>query len=279
MKVSRMLKADDLGDQFFESLDFIIFGRVTEEERNTYLPHIYRQSKPPQSLFFDYDLDSEAYALLPAPFGNKPDDAEIHAAKRDMVVHLRDQIRGFGLGNKNVLIDITGISQPALFYVLKLMYEDIFPQRLFFAYTEPLRYKEKNFPSSDDMFELTERFIGIKALPGFVRNTARGKSAALVLLIGFEGKRFNYVCEELEMDSAHVRVILGFPAFRPGWQYLAYGGNQSALETFQGQRYMWYAAANDPFEAYHTLGHIYDFDRDQGNDLIIAPIGTNTNSG
>ena len=274
MKVSRMLKAEDLGDKFFESLDFIIFGRVTEEERNTHLARIPRYSEPPQSLFFDYDLDSETYALLQAPFGTRPDDAEIDAARQDIVTSLRGQIRTIGLAAKNVLIDITGVSQPALFYLLKLLYEDINPRRLFLAYTEPLRYRERTLPSTDDMFDLTERLGKIKALPGFVTNTARGKSTAIALLIGFEGKRFNAVCEELEMDSDQVRVILGFPAFRPGWEYLAFGGNQSALEAFQGERYLWHAAANDPFEAYNILGDILDFDRNQGNDLVIAPIGT-----
>ena len=181
-----------------------------------------------------------------------------------------------GARGKNLLVDITGISQPAIFFMLKLLHEDIRPAHLFLAYTEPFRYRARSLPSSEDAFELTERFIGLRALPGFVRKPIERKKPVIVLLIGFEGKRAKYVCETLEVESDNIRVVLGFPGFRPGWQYLAYGGNQSMFEQFHAHRFVWFAAANDPFEAYSALSEIRQnqVQSKMSPELVLAPVGT-----
>ena len=181
------------------------------------------------------------------------------------------------IGGSNLLVDITGISQPAIFFLLKVLREDVRPARLFFAYTEPYRYKAKDWPTSEDVFELTERFIGLKALPGFIKKPVRDRRLIVVLFIGFEGKRAKYVCDTMEVSSDDIRVVFGLPGFRPGWQYLAYGSNQSMFEHFQAYRFLWRAAANNPFEAYNAVDEIRvnliqsglsDF------EIAVAPIGT-----
>ncbi|MFC1926055.1 hypothetical protein ACFLW2_05110, partial [Chloroflexota bacterium] len=138
----------------------------------------------------------------------------------------------------------------------------------------------KILPSSEDVFELTERFIGLRALPGFIRKPDTMKTPILVLLIGFEGKRAKSVCETLEVESNNIRVVHGFPGFRPGWQYLSYGGNQSLFEQFRAHRFIWAAAANDPFEAYIALDEIRKSQEKIhiDSELILAPIGTKPHS-
>ena len=276
MKVSRRFDASELGTSFFESVDLLLFGQVTDEERNRRLAQLYGFGNTTRSYFIDYDLDTEEYSLLPQAFGTEPSQETILATRKDISTQLRDQLQGLDIQGKTLLVDITSIATPAVFFILKLLTEDVKPSRVFLAYTEPQTYREKLLPDSDDMFELTERFIGIKALPGFLRKTARGAETILVLLIGFEGKRFKYVCGELEVKNENVRVVLGFPAFRPGWQYLAYGGNQSAFEQFQADLYLRFAAANDPFEAYNTLEEILKDERNiqPSPEIAVAPIGT-----
>jgi hypothetical protein len=280
MKVSRTYDAQSLAPSFYQSIDIFIFGTVTDEERNRRLVALWGGKSLPTSYHLDYDLETEEYSLIAAPLGSVPNDDSVRSAKLDITANMRNQLNSLGVQGKNVLVDITGISQPAIFYMLKLLYEDIHPAHLFVAYTEPFRYRAKSLPSSEDVFELTERFIGLRALPGFVRKPAEGKKSVVALLIGFEGKRAKYVCDTLEIESDDIRVVLGFPGFRPGWQYLAFGGNQSLFEQFQAHRFVWSAAANDPFEAYSAL---YDIRSNQikskiNSELILAPVGTKPHS-
>jgi len=280
MKISRTYDTRLLDSSFYQSIDLFIFGTVTDEERNRRLMELWGNKRQPLSYHLDYDLDTEEYSLIRAPLGSIPSQVEMQDAKRDITVHLRNHLSEIGVQGKNLLVDITGVSQPAIFYMLKLFYEDIRPAGLFFAYTEPFRYKAKVLPSSEDVFELTERFIGLKALPGFVRKSAADRRSLVILLIGFEGKRAKYVCDTLEVESDNIRVVLGFPGFRPGWQYLAYGGNQSMFEQFQAYRFLCLAAANNPFEVYNTLDEIQtnQIKTNIDTELVVAPVGTKPHS-
>lgn len=280
MRVSRIYDAQRLDPSFYQSIDFFIFGTVTDEERNRRLAGLWGGKRLPASYHLEYDLETEEYSLISTLLGSTPSQSEINAAKRDITANLRNQLSSLGVQGKNLLVDITGISQPAIFFMLKLFYEDIRPARLFFAYTEPFRYKAKTLPSSEDVFELTERFIGLKALPGFIRKPMERKKSIIVLLIGFEGKRAKYVCDTLEVESDNIRVVLGFPGFRPGWQYLAYGGNQSMFEQYQAHRFVQPAAANDPFEAYTALDEIrMNLVKSKiDSELVLAPVGTKPHS-
>lgn len=276
MKISRTCDSRSLDAGFYDSIDCLLFGTVTDEERNRRLLEIWGNTAKTRGYHMHYDLDTEEFSLLPTPFGSVPIEQEIVNEKKDITTHLGEELLKIGVRDKRVLIDTTGISQPAIFFLLKLFYEDIQPANLFLAYTEPLRYKPKIFPSSEDCFELTDRFIGLKALPGFLKKTDREKKSLLVLLIGFEGKRAKYVCEALETESSNIRIILGFPGFKPGWQYLAYGSNQSIFEVFQAYRFVWPAAANDPFEVYNALVEIQGEQIKSGREphMALAPVGT-----
>ena len=192
MKVSRIYEAQSLDPNFYQSIDLFIFGTVTDEERNRRLASLWGGKKLPTGYHLDYDLETEEYTLITASLGSIPEQTAISVAKADITAHLRTQLDSIGVRGKNLLVDITGISQPAIFFLLKLLYEDVRPTHLFFAYTEPFRYRAKSLPSSEDVFELTERFIGLRALPGFVRRSIEGKKPVIVLLIGFEGKRAKY---------------------------------------------------------------------------------------
>lgn len=280
MMLSRTYDAEALGRGFFESIDVFLFGTVTDEERNGRLLSLLGKTVDTKSYHIDYDLETEEYSLLPTPFGAVPPPDRLRAAKKDITLFLRSDLSSIGATGNDVLVDITGISQPALFFMLKLFFEDVRPQRLFFAYTEPLKYKARELPSSEDVFLLTERFIGLRALPGFIREPTPGKRTTIVLLVGFEGKRAKYVCEALDAKSDDIRVVLGFPGFRPGWQYLAYGSNQSLFEYYQAQRFVSLAAANDPFEAYNALGDIHtnEVASGTGAELVLAPVGTKPHS-
>ncbi|MFP4642120.1 MAG: hypothetical protein ACLFPU_08095 [Dehalococcoidia bacterium] len=276
MKISRTYDAGILDQDFFQAIDVFIFGTVTDEQRNRRFSALWGEGHKPASYHLDYDLDTEGYSLIPTSLGEVPAKSNMQHSKRDITSDLRKHLASIGVNGKNLLIDITGLSEPVIFFMLKLVCEDVKPAHLFLAYTEPYRYKAKPLPSSEDVFELTERLIGLKALPGFMRRTIPSRKPIITLLIGFEGKRAKYVCDTMEIAAENIRVIFGFPGFRPGWQYLAYGSNQSMFEHFQAHRFMCPASANNPFEAYSTLEEILGNQMQIGIDseMMIAPVGT-----
>ena len=148
MKVSRTYDAQSLGPSFYQSIDSFIFGTVTDEERNRRLAGLWGGKKLPSSYHLDYDLETEEYSLITAPLGSIPEQGSV-SAKSDITAHLRTQLNSIGVRGKNLLVDVTGISQPAIFFMLKLLYEDVRPAHLFFAYTEPFRYRAKSLPEMD----------------------------------------------------------------------------------------------------------------------------------
>src|SRR5438128_7917368 len=107
-------------------------------------------------------------------------------------------------------------------------------------------------------------------MPGFVRKHDPERKRQLLIFMGFEGRRFIKILEEVDHDPSYVHAVFGIPAFQPGWQYVTLGTNQAALERSRARLYR--AEANNVFDAYETA------DRVQAgcptHQLIVAPIGT-----
>jgi len=171
---------------------------------------------------------------------------------------------------RTLLLDFTGMEQPAIFYLLKCLREKHRVRRLFGAYTEPLRYRAAAGPPFEEAFDLTEEFIEFRALPGFLRPYDRGRGRQLVVYMGFEGRRFLKVLEEVNPQPRHTHAVFGIPAFQPGWQYLTLGSNQTALEISRAELHR--AEANNPFDAFDVAERVAGGTRDF--QLVLAPIGT-----
>jgi len=169
-----------------------------------------------------------------------------------------------------VLIDFTGIEQPALFFLLKCLHEQKRIGGVFGLYTEPLRYRTIPGLATQDEFDLTEEFISFRALPGFLRRHDPSRTSTLVVYMGFEGRRFVKVLEEVNPERGGTHAIFGLPAFQPGWQYLTLGSNQAAIEASRALLYR--AEANNPFDAYEVAKLIAE--SYPTSQLVLAPIGT-----
>jgi hypothetical protein len=145
--------------------------------------------------------------------------------------------------------------------------------RLMVIYVEPGEYRYNVAPTEGEIFDLSERISGIAPIPGFasLRET-REEQVCFVPLIGFEGRRFAYMVEQVQPPGGKIVPVVGVPGFRPEYPFHAYLCNRTTLMETRAWRNMRFANANDPFSLYYLLQDIAEDNRD--DFLKIAPIGT-----
>jgi len=145
--------------------------------------------------------------------------------------------------------------------------------RLMVIYVEPGDYSYNVTPTEGEIFDLSERISGVSPIPGFAAlREAREENVCFVPLIGFEGRRFAYVVEQVQPPGGKIVPIVGVPGFRPEYPFHAYLCNRTTLVETRSWKNMRFATANDPFSLYYLLQDIADENR--GDLLKIAPIGT-----
>lgn len=261
---------DNLNDEWYQSLEIFIFGDGTDE-RVTYLPRKLSTSFKGGAYRLRYDVKTEQCTIEKTNILGNLSPLET-SYSGDITIGLLPTLQELGINGKNVLIDITGIKHPAFFYLLSLLIEKEKPRQLFVGYTEPERYVPHGSTEIEERFQLFEGYLGIRALPGFARLPDDPKEKLLVVFLGFEGTRLQYVHGETEPGDGNTIAVVGFPAFRPGWQNLTMAANQSALQSTRACLYMQTAIAYSPFDAYNLLHELQSQRPTQR--LIMAPIGT-----
>lgn len=145
--------------------------------------------------------------------------------------------------------------------------------RLMVIYVEPGDYRYNVTPTEGEIFDLSERISGVSPIPGFAAlRDAREENVCFIPLIGFEGRRFAYMVEQVQPPGGKIVPIVGVPGFRPEYPFHAYLCNRATLLETRSWKNMRFAIANDPFSLYYLLEDIADENRE---DLLkVAPIGT-----
>ncbi|XOV92682.1 MAG: hypothetical protein ACFHWX_21050 [Bacteroidota bacterium] len=258
----------------YEKVDILLIGD-SNELRAQHIPKLFSRKFNGQTFKIHYDLEDKKYEIL--KINPKRDDllAGKVAPQKDLLLEFVNDLHSIGLNGKSILVDTTSIKHPLIFYLLKIFKEKFQIGNLFFAYSEPERYLEDTSVKSRK-FELTDRFIGAGTMPGFVRTNNDSKDKLLVVALGFEGNRFKKAFEEVEPSERKTFAIVGFPSFRPNWQFYVYDQNQSALERSKAFHNIYRATANSPFDIYNILTKIKRLN--SNSNLIIAPLGTKPHS-
>lgn len=140
------------------------------------------------------------------------------------------------------------------------------------VYLEPASYRRSSTPSPGLIFDLSERIGGIAPLPGFARlGVGASRPSVFLPLLGFEGARFSYAMENVEVVEELVFPVVGVPGFRPEYPFDAFAGNRVMLRGDVTSRVQ-FAKANCPFDLFHTLHRVHRKFTD--SNLKVAPIGT-----
>jgi len=224
----------------------------------------------------NYDIEYEKYSIEQSYNKFTYRKENLTNEGKDLMQHFKNDLDKIGLENKNILIDITSIKHPILFYFLTLLKRDYNPKSLIITYTEPEEYIQQKVENVTKKFDLTEKFCSVKPLPGFLRVNDHNKERLLVALMGFEGNRFSKAFEDVNPATRKTYAVVGFPSFQPGWQYYVYSENQYALEQSRAYALIKRSTANEPFGVYNILNDIKT--NNPEHEVTIAPIGTKPHS-
>ena len=170
-----------------------------------------------------------------------------------------------------VYLDITGLDHHIWVPFLRAI--RIKALRGYGLYAEPGDYRFSSSPTETNVFDLSEKTLGLAPLPGCL--SLRGTeldSALFVPLLGFEGSRLSYVLDAVEPNLDRIVPIVGVPGFQPEYPFYSYVGNRAPLRQTGAWRNVRYASANCPFSVYHTLAELAQ--RGDTGFLQIALIGT-----
>jgi len=175
------------------------------------------------------------------------------------------------LGKKRIYLDITGLSHHVWAPLLRSALTS--GSDLSVVYVEPSDYRFSTTPTEGEIFDLSERIMGIAPIPGFASLSDRDNDrVCFIPLLGFEGTRFAYLLEQVQPPGDKIFPIIGVPGFRPQYPFFTYHGNKSALIQSQAWKNARFALANCPFSLFYSLE---DIAKDYPQDLLkIAPIGT-----
>jgi hypothetical protein len=173
---------------------------------------------------------------------------------------------GFTSSDK-IALDISCLTKPYFFYLIRLFKERFKASKLKVFYTEPKSYF---FPKGIfSLFHTSTGPLSIIEIPGYSGLERRNSTKKLVILLGFDGD----LSEEITQDVSpnETVVINGFPSYSPKFKDISLIANEKLVSD--GNIKVRYARANNPFDVYNVLETIKE-ESDQATFMNIAPLGT-----
>lgn len=140
------------------------------------------------------------------------------------------------------------------------------------VYIEPVAYTYSPNPIQGEIFDLSEKVLGIMPIPGFASLSPVGEQNLFVPLLGFEGTRLAYMVENIEPFGGRIVPVVGVPGFRPEYPFHTYLGNKLVLSETGAWKQTRFAKANCPFSLFYALEDITAAWPE--HRLQVAPIGT-----
>jgi hypothetical protein len=171
------------------------------------------------------------------------------------------------LFGKKIVLEATTLGFPELFLVIEYLVVSGIEQFLV-LYVEPQEYNKES--SNSDFFALSELNAGYIPIPKSIIDLSSKDVEAGVFFLGFESNRLEKAFEEYQMLAAkEVKVVIGVPAFQPGWELNSIVPHLNILDDFD----VAYCAANDPDSAFDTLEETRESLK-IGGKMFVGPIGT-----
>lgn len=165
-----------------------------------------------------------------------------------------------------VVLDITGMPHNTWAPLVKVGLD--LDADLKVIYSEPQEYRAAEFPQDDDIFDLSERINGVSPIPQFAKiSDFDERSTRVIAMLGFEGARFKYLLNEIQPESSDIFPIIGAPGFRIEYPFLALQCNGAAIEKWDIQGNIRYAASNSPFSAFYEIESIVNSGGDSHNKI------------
>lgn len=264
-----------LEQKFIEGIDLAFFGN-SKEVRAHKIHSLLSKKFKGKSYQINYDVEKEKYTLLEFFGEYAQNEGDLDSGGKELTVDFINELKGLGIDGKTVLIDITSIKHPLVFYLVLVLKKYFNPKNLYVCYTEPEKYDTIKGEEVEEVFDLTDRFCEVNSLPGFVRISEHTKDKLLVAVMGFEGSRFNKAFGDVNPSARKTYAIVGFPSFHPNWQYYVYSKNKISIEQSKASGKLIRNTANEPFGVYNSLQKVHDENLEF--EMFVAPIGTKPHS-
>lgn len=193
-----------------------------------------------------------------------------------VVVNLKDvlDLRELFPLNSDVVIDISGIDHDFWAGCLYALQGHV--RTLVYIYTEPRGYQVRAEPERVDpfdLFDLSPRTQGLRALSGFANLSGPGRRPSLfVPLLGFEGQRALNVLNEIDPGPAITVPIMGIPGYQIEFPTFSAYCNKTFFERTESYSRWRMAPASDPFALRSVLAQIGE--EHPNHYMYVAPIGT-----
>jgi hypothetical protein len=253
----------DSVEGFVVPSDALYIAATSGEERSQHIVDL--QSRSPGAVFLEIIGQSRAsFGLVDG---------------REVALRSASELDSFwkGIGSgRQCFVDITGLTHSVWASLLASALRRHIEVEA--VYVEPLRYKENQLADpSRDLFDLTVAFEGLAPLPGFASLQDPPEDEFwFIPLLGFEGRRFSYMRDQVAPLGGHTIPVIGVPGFQPEFVNFAYHGNEAPLLDDEAWHHVVYATANCPFSAFDLLIDIRE--RLAGGFMKIATIGTKPHS-
>lgn len=170
-----------------------------------------------------------------------------------------------------VLIDCTTVNVPELLLLIGALLSN---NVLHFSalYIEPQNYSHSQRIEFGDerKFELSNRYIGYKGIPGYLLSIESGDSVAFCC--GYEPERIMNAFEDESISGNSSNLIFGMPPFNAGWDMNAYENHMNFIES-QSIRNIYYCGATNPLSVIKRLDEMYAA-IGEDEKLFVAPLGT-----
>ncbi|MDP1657867.1 MAG: hypothetical protein Q8L73_00770 [Methylotenera sp.] len=185
--------------------------------------------------------------------------------------------------NSKPLIDATSLEYPEIQYLFYWLHSIQCPFDV--LYVEPKHYTSKKVmskPLVDFEFALSEDGPGVLQLPPFIGSTRN--ETINVISMGFEGHRVAGLLNNDQLQDPgfdDVRVVIGIPAFKAGFDQISLKYNSIALKQIQKlpRREAIFAAANNPYSMTAFLEQLQKSIRPENEgvplrNINLIPFGT-----
>lgn len=249
-------------DEFFPEKDSVYVSGTSVEERSIHSAQ-WEQTAKARGVEFVRIISQEISTI------------ELDVRGSSMMVPLRSNTKLRALWDtfpsKAIYLDITGLSHHVWAPLVKAALHHVPDFRA--VYIEPQDYRFRANPIEGEIFDLSERILGVLPIPGFASLTpAADDNVCFVPLVGFEGTRLSYIIEQVQPPGGKILPVVGVPGFVPHYPFQTYHGNQLPFRQTQAWKNVHFAIANCPFSAFYVLD---DISAKHPHDLLkIAPIGT-----
>lgn len=264
-----------INENFAGSIDLMLLGN-SKEVRAQKAPSLLASNFSGEVYSINYDVELEKYSLAKSSTNPTIRIENLKVDGKDLLSSFITDLQKIGIDDKTILIDITSLSHPVVFYLINILKKKFAPKKLYICYTEPQKYGKIDSDEVEVKFDLTEKFCEVNSLPGYLRISDHNKEKLLVAILGFEGSRFSKAFGDVNPAQRKTYGVVGFPSFYPSWQYYVYSQNQSTLVLSKATDLIVRATANEPFGVYNILEKIKRKNSDF--EMTIAPIGTKPHS-